>query len=371
MPQESVDCVVIGAGVLGLAVARALALAGREVIVLETAATIGTETSSRNSEVIHAGIYYPHGSLKALTCVAGKQALYNYCNDHHVPHRRCGKLIVATDKDHIPALDELRRKAVANGVHDLELLDASKVRELEPEVRCAAAVWSPSTGIVDSHALMLAYQGDAECAGAVIAFLSPAIGGMVTDRGLVVDVGGNEPMRLTARSLVNSAGLHACRVATTIKGLPRSTIPRLYYAKGNYYTLTTRSPFRRLIYPLPEKCTTGLGIHATLDMAGRTRFGPDVEWIEDIDYRVNTEKSRVFAHAIRGYWPSLPAGVLQPGYAGIRPKLQARGGPAADFMIQGPDAHGVPGLVNLYGIESPGLTASLAIATRVTAALTV
>ncbi|MDH3281127.1 MAG: FAD-dependent oxidoreductase, partial [Gammaproteobacteria bacterium] len=259
MQQEIVDCVVIGAGVVGLAVARALAQTGREVIVLEAAATIGTETSSRNSEVIHAGIYYPKDSLKAMTCVAGKHALYRYCEDHHITHHRCGKLIVAADTDQITVLDELCRNAAANGVDDLEFMDANDVHEMEPEVRCAAALWSPSSGIIDSHALMLAYQGDAERAGAILAFVTPATGGTVTDHGIVVDVGGREPMRLTASGVVNSAGLYASRVATTIKGLPPVTIPRLHYARGNYYSLTLRSPFRHLIYPLPEKRTAGLG----------------------------------------------------------------------------------------------------------------
>lgn len=357
---------MIGAGVVGLAVARELALAGREVVVLEAANMIGTETSSRNSEVIHAGIYYPTGSLKALTCVAGKKALYAYCDSHKVPYKRCGKLIVATSESQLDTLALIRRKAADNGVDDLEWLDPAQVRELEPAVRCVGALRSPSTGIIDSHSLMLAYLGDAEKAGAMIAVLSPVTGGEIRDDGIAIDVGGDEPMGLLANLVVNSGGLYAGRIAARIKGLPAATIPRHYYAKGNYYTLAMASPFQRLIYPVPEKAAAGLGVHVTVDLGGQARFGPDVEWIDEIDYDVDAKRADVFYAAVRRYWPDMPDGVLQPGYAGIRPKLQPPGASeAADFVIQGPSGHGVPGLVNLYGIESPGLTASPDIARRV------
>ena len=366
MPEQ-VDCIVIGAGVVGLAVARALALAGREVIVLEAAHMIGTETSSRNSEVIHAGIYYAKDSLKAQLCVAGKHMLYDYCKARDLPHRRCGKLIVATSDAQIDTLSALEQKARINGVDDLQWLTPQEVREREPAVVCTAALLSPSSGIIDSHALMLSYQGDAERAGAMIAFLSPVIGGEVRDNGILLHVGGDEPMDLLATSVVNSAGLHAGRVAAGIRGLPPETIPRHYYAKGNYYTLGMRSPFNSLIYPVPE--AAGLGVHVTIDLGGQARFGPDVEWIEEINYDVDPARAEVFYDAVRRYWPGLPDGAIQPGYAGIRPKLQAPGEAPADFVIQDPLEHGVAGLVNLYGIESPGLTAALAIAERAAAVI--
>lgn len=361
--REPVDCIVIGAGVVGLAVARALALAGREVIILEAANMIGSETSSRNSEVIHAGIYYPQGSLKAISCVEGKLALYDYCESHHVSHRRCGKLIVATNDNQIETLKGIEQKAINNGVTDLVWMTAAEAQELEPAIRCVAALRSPSTGIIDSHSLMLAYQGDAENAGAMLALLSPVTGGEILDNGIALEVGGEEPMSLLATSVVNSAGLYAGQIAHSIKGLATESIPPHYYAKGNYYTLSTRSPFNSLIYPVPE--AAGLGVHVTVDLAGQARFGPDVEWIDSLDYEVDPKRADVFYEAVRSYWPDLPDGALQPGYAGIRPKLQAPGEAAADFVIQGPDKHGVDGLVNLYGIESPGLTASLALAERV------
>lgn len=359
--MERIDAVVIGAGVVGLAVARALALAGRDVIVLERAGEIGSETSSRNSEVIHAGIYYPTGSLKARSCVKGKQALYRYCTDHGVEHRRCGKLIVATDAAQIPTLAQLKEKAAANGVPDLEWRTPEQVRAVEPAVRCAAALWSPSSGIVDSHGLMLAYLGDAEAAGAMVALHAPLEAGAVTPEGIRLEVGGAAPITLLADTLVNAAGLYAVPVARKIAGLPAATIPPAYYAKGNYYTLAGRSPFSRLIYPVPE--AAGLGVHVTVDLGGAARFGPDVEWVKrPDDYDVDPARAEAFYAAVRKYWPELADGALLPGYAGIRPKLQAPGEPAEDFVIQGAAAHGVPGLVNLYGIESPGLTASLALA---------
>jgi L-2-hydroxyglutarate oxidase LhgO len=357
---EPVDTVVVGAGVVGLAIARALALAGREVIVLEREGVIGSGTSSRNSEVIHAGIYYPAGSLKAKLCVAGRLALYPYLERRGVAHRRCGKLIVATDTGQIAGLEKLHAQAKANGVVDLRMLDAREARALEPQLSCVAALESPSTGIIDSHAFMLALRGEAEDHGAAIAFRSPLAGGRLARNGIELDVGGAEPMRLLARAVVNSAGLHAQEVARGLEGFPAERIPPTYYCKGNYFSLSGRSPFARLVYPAPE--SAGLGVHLTLDMAGQARFGPDVEWIERIDYDVDPGRGRVFYEAIRRYWPGLKDGSLQPAYCGIRPKIQSRSEPSRDFLIQGPAEHGVEGLVHLFGIESPGLTASLALA---------
>jgi len=360
---ERLDCVVIGAGVVGLAVARRLAMAGREVVVVERAETIGTETSSRNSEIIHAGIYYPKGSLKARFCVAGKHALYDYCASHGVSHDRCGKLIVATADDEIAELERLKRVAEGNDVADLEWLNPAEVAELEPNVVCVAALLSPSTGIIDSHSLMLAYQGDAEAAGAAFAFHSPVEGGRIEDDGIALDIGGAEPATVTADIVVNSAGLSAQAVAGRLTGIRPETIPPIHYAKGNYFTLGGRSPFNRPIYPVPGQAS--LGVHSTVDMGGQVKFGPDVEWIETIDYDVDPARADVFYDAVRKYYPALEDGALQPGYCGIRPKIQAPGDPAEDFVVQGRESHGIDGLVNLYGIESPGLTSSLAIADRV------
>ena len=357
--MEQVDTVVIGAGVVGLAVARALAMAGREVIVLEAENAIGTHTSSRNSEVIHAGIYYPKGSLKARLCVAGRQQLYAYCADHGVSHQRCGKLIVATSPAQIPQLEKILAQGRANGVTDLAPVDLARVRDMEPAVQCVAALHSPSTGIIDSHGLMLAYQGDAEAHGAMLAFTGPVSGGRVQDDGILLEVGGEQPMQLLARRVVNSAGLHAPKVAASLEGFPPAHVPPSYYCKGNYYSLAGRAPFSRLIYPIPE--AAGLGVHVTLDLAGQARFGPDVEWIDKIDYTVDPQRVEKFYATIRSYWPDLKDGALSPGYSGIRPKIQAPSEPARDFMIEGPRDHGVAGLVNLFGIESPGLTASLAL----------
>jgi L-2-hydroxyglutarate oxidase LhgO len=352
--------VVIGAGVVGLAIARALATAGRETLILEAADHMGSETSSRSSEVIHAGIYYPAGSLKARLCVSGRARLYSYCAEHGVEHRRLGKLIVASRESQIPALHELRARAAANGVDDLAWLDQAAVTALEPALDAVAALLSPSTGIIDSHGLMLAFLGDAEAAGAVLALCSPFAGGRVEPAGFHIDVGGAAPMSLHCRHLVNAAGLGAQAVARSLQGLDPALVPERHLAKGNYFVLASSAPFRHLIYPVPEP--GGSGVHLTLDLAGRARFGPDVEWIDDIDYRVDPARAGRFYAAIRGYWPDLPDGALAPGYAGIRPKLRGPGGPPEDFLLQGPAAHRVPRLVNLFGIESPGLTASLAIA---------
>lgn len=360
---DTVECVVVGAGLVGLAVARALALAGREVLAVEAEEGIGTGVSSRNSEVIHAGIYYPAKSLKAELCVKGKHLLYDYCRDRGVPHKRLGKLIVATNAGQLGKLAAIREAARANGVDDLEELGENRIRDLEPAVRAIAGLLSPSTGIVDSHSLMLAYQGDAENAGAVLAFQSPVERGRIENGHFVLEMGGKDPCTIACRRLVNAAGLGAQGVARAIHGIPKETVPPLYYAKGNYFTLSGRAPFTHLVYPVPE--AAGLGVHVTLDLAGQAKFGPDVEWIESLHYDVNLSRAESFYAAIRTYWPDLKDGALQAGYSGIRPKLQAPGKPVEDFVIQGPAVHGVKGLVNLYGIESPGLTASLAIAERV------
>jgi L-2-hydroxyglutarate oxidase LhgO len=362
---DSVDAVVIGAGLVGLAVARALALAGREVVILEAEGAIGMHTSSRNSEVIHAGIYYPKGSLKARTCVQGKERLYRYCAERGVPHRRCGKLIVATGAAQLAEMEGIRQKALANGVTDVVRIGPGEARAMEPELSCVAALHSPSTGIIDSHALILAYLGDAQNAGAMLALKSPLEKGFVRPGGIELHVAGAEPV--LARNVVNSAGLRAPSVARRIEGFPARLAPPELYAKGNYFTLARRAPFSRLVYPVPEP--GGLGVHVTLDLGGRARFGPDVEWVEGIDYTVDPRRAECFYAAIRRYWPGLPDGALEPGYAGIRPKISGRGEPPADFVVQGPREHGVRGLVQMYGIESPGLTASLALADDVVALL--
>jgi L-2-hydroxyglutarate oxidase LhgO len=358
--MESVESVVIGAGVVGLAVARALALAGREVIVLEAEDAIGTHTSSRNSEVIHAGIYYAKGSLKAKSCVQGKHLLYEYCVEHGVPHRRSGKLIVATEERQLPELQAIQKKAHANGVTDVVWMSRAQALALEPELHCVAALYSPSTGIIDSHALMLAYLGDAEARGAMLAVKSPFDRGKAVADGFVLHVGDEA---IKTRILVNSAGLKAPSVAKNIEGYPPELAPGEFYAKGNYYALARRAPFSRLIYPVPEP--GGLGVHVTLDLAGQARFGPDVEWVERIAYDVDPRRAERFYAAIRRYWPALPDGALLPGYSGIRPKTAGPDKAAPDFRIQGPREHGVRGLVHLFGIESPGLTASLALANAV------
>jgi L-2-hydroxyglutarate oxidase LhgO len=360
---DEVEAVVVGAGVIGLAVARALALAGHEVIVLERAYTIGFETSSRNSEVIHGGLYYPAGSLKAVCCVQGRERLYDYCREHGIPHAQLGKLIVATTEAEIPGVQKIEAAARANGVDNLEWLSASEAQALEPELHCVAALLSPSTGIVDSHALMLSYQGEAEAAGAFVALRSPVLQGRVMNDGFQLAVGGDEPTTIRCRILVNAAGLEAPQLARRIEGIPPETVPPAYFCRGVYFTLSGKTPFRRLIYPVPEP--GGLGVHITLDLAGQARFGPDVEWIDSIDYSVDPRRGDVFYAAVRRYWPRLRDGALQPGYAGIRPKITGPTEPAADFVVQGPAVHGVPGLVNLYGIESPGLTASLPLADEV------
>jgi L-2-hydroxyglutarate oxidase LhgO len=357
---EKIDCAVIGAGVVGLAIARRLALSGREVVTLETEEAFGTHTSSRNSEVIHGGLYYPTGTLKARLCVTGRKALYRYCAEHGVNHRRIGKLVVATGPDQLEALSRYKKQAEINGVADLEMLTATELAELEPEVRGVAGFLSPSTGIIDSHGLMLAYLGDAEERGASLALASPVISGAVRGDGIVLNVGGKESMTIRCMTVINAAGLHAQAVARNISGIPAQTIPPTYYAIGHYFTLTGPAPFRRLIYPVARQ--DWLGVHVTVDLGGQVKFGPDFAWIDRIDYRFDETRTPAFYEAIRRYYPGLKDGALQPGYTGIRPKVAGPGAPAPDFLIQGPRDHGISGLVNLYGIESPGLTSSLAIA---------
>jgi L-2-hydroxyglutarate oxidase LhgO len=371
--SDVVDAVVIGAGVVGLAIARELALTGREVIVLEKNRAIGEETSARNSEVIHAGIYYPSGSLKARLCVAGRQRLYAYCEAKGIAHRRCGKLIVAAHEAQRAKLESLFRTAQSNGVLDLAWIDASEIAVLEPHVRAVAGLWSPSTGIVDSHALMLALVGDLERAGGSIALRARCAAGERDGElvRLACDVDG-DTTELRARAIVNAAGLHAVDVARLF-ALPGPPPPQPRYAKGNYFVCHGKSPFTHLVYPVPED--GGLGIHATLDLAGRTRFGPNVEWLPagtraaDLDYAVDPGLAATFYAAIKTYWPGIPAGSLEPAYAGMRPKINGPGEPAADFAIHALAVAGLPRVAQLFGIESPGLTASLAIAAHVVALL--
>jgi L-2-hydroxyglutarate oxidase LhgO len=390
--MDEVEVVVIGAGVVGLAVARALALRGREVMVLEREAGIGMGTSSRNSEVIHAGIYYDTGSAKARHCVRGKQMLYDYCAERGVGHRRVGKLVVATTEAEVEGLRRLKAKGEANGVHDLRWMNGADARAMEPELRCVSAFHSPSSGIVDSHAFMLALQGDLEARGGMVVThtevrrieraqgagparwvvhvatrTSPAPGSdpAAPTAGRSDDLA-EDTTRLAARWVVNAAGLYAVPLARRIEGVDLTRLPRAHYAKGHYFSLARRSPFSRLVYPMPP--AGGLGVHVTLDLAGQARFGPDVEWLpgiddpDTIDYRVDVSRAASFEAEIRRYWPGLPDGALQPAYTGVRPKISGPGEPAGDFRLEGPKQHGQPGLLHLLGIESPGLTSSLSLA---------
>jgi L-2-hydroxyglutarate oxidase LhgO len=362
--MSDIDCLVIGAGVVGLAVARELALSGREVVIAEATDGIGTQTSARNSEVIHAGIYYPPGSLKAHLCVAGRKALYRYLAERGLPYKACGKLIVATFDSQKPALETIMARARASGVETLRRLSGSEAKAMEPELRCEVALLSPETGVVDSHALMLSLLGDCEAAGGALALDTPITGWRRLADGLSVDFGGAEPATYSVRSIVNAAGHGAPKLARRLEGFPADAVPAQHYAKGNYFALTGRQPFSHLVYPVPE--AAGLGIHATIDMGGRVKFGPDVEWVgHDQDLAVDPARAESFYAAIRTYWPALPDGALVADYAGIRPKLHGPGEPMPDFRIDGPELHGVPGLVNLLGIESPGLTSALAIAQMV------
>jgi L-2-hydroxyglutarate oxidase LhgO len=358
--MERIDCLVVGAGVVGLAIARALARAGREVIVVESESAIGSGVSSRNSEVIHAGIYYRPGLDKTRLCIDGKAMLYDFCREYGVPHKRCGKLLVAVNEGETGKLAEIKARAETNGVLDLVWLSGPKARALEPELVAERALLSPSTGIIDSHAFMLALLGDAEQHGAMLALETPVVRGEVDPRGLVIETGGASPSRIGAGRVINAAGLGTQAVARSISGMPADKVPPLHLAKGNYFSLAARSPFSHLIYPMPAE--GGLGVHLTLDLAGRARFGPDVEWIDAIDYAVDPKRAETFYAAIRTYWPELPDASLQPDYSGIRPKIARPGGSNTDFVIQTAKDHGVAGLINLFGIESPGLTSSLAIA---------
>lgn len=369
--MDRVEAVVIGAGAVGLAVARALAQAGHEVIVLEAQTAIGQGVSSRNSEVIHAGLYYAPGSLKARLCVRGKELLYALCASHGVDHRRCGKLVVACDEAQAAALRALQQRAQANGV-PVQWLDAAQARALEPELACVAALLSPTTGIVDSHGLMLALQGDLERAGGMVALGSAVESAVLGAAGAVHVLRLADGSELAARIVVNAAALHACALARRFEGLDARHVPQPFYAKGSYFMLSGRAPFSRLIYPAPADAW--LGVHLTLDLGGQARFGPDLQWLdvsspEQIDYAVDPARAQGFYAEVRRYWPGLPDGALQPGYSGVRPKIHGPQQPAPDFRIDGPAAHGVAGLVNLFGIESPGLTSCLAIAEEVVARL--
>jgi L-2-hydroxyglutarate oxidase LhgO len=367
--NDRIDALVIGAGVIGLAVARELAQAGHEVIVIDKAEGIGTGTSSRNSEVIHAGLYYPRGSLKARLCVEGREALYAYCEAHGVPHRRCGKLVVAVDQSEIAALEALHAQALANGVTDARLISGAEAQSMEPALTAVAALHSPSTGIIDSHAYMLALQGDAEDRGALFVFHSPFDGATVTRDGFDVRIGGAEPVQLSTRLLINAGGLFASNAASRIDGLEAQHVPRTRWCKGHYFSLSGRAPFSRLVYPMHNRA--GLGTHFTLDLGGQGRFGPDVDWLPEgatEDYTVDASRAATFTRDIRRYWPALRDDALAPAYTGLRPKIVGPGEPAADFRIDGAEVHGVAGLVNLFGIESPGLTASLSLAARVLSA---
>ena len=359
--REKTGAIVVGAGVVGLACARALALRNIETIVIEQHNGIGQETSSRNSEVIHAGLYYPSNSKKAALCTAGKEELYRFCELHKVPFRRCGKIIVATHESHEEKLEALLAQAHTNGVTDIEQLTAKQARDLEPALQCTSALLSPSTGIIDSHAFMLALLGEAESHGATLALNSRVVNGRIDSEGIELLIRcGEEELLLGAEIVINSAGLSAPAIASTLQGFPAAHVPRAYFAKGNYYALSGRAPFSRLIYPIPE--AGGLGVHLTLDLGGQARFGPDVEWVQTPDYSVSPSRSSAFYAEVRKYWPDLADNALMPGYCGIRPKISGPKEPAADFVIDGPAVHNVGGLVNLFGIESPGLTASLAIA---------
>jgi L-2-hydroxyglutarate oxidase LhgO len=357
---NDVDCIVIGAGVIGLAVARALSRRGREVIILECERHFGMHTSSRNSEVIHAGIHYEPNSLKARLCVAGRDLLYRYSAERGIPHRRCGKLTVATAETHVATLEKIESNARASGVFDLQWLDGSEARRIEPALQCIRALSSPSTGIIDSHVLMQSLLADAEAGGATIAYDTKVTSLRTTPGGIEIATNGKSLPSVRAHAVVNSAGLQADRVASSIRDFPAQFIPEVHFAKGSYFALSGASPFSQLVYPAPPP-GGHLGIHMTIDLGGAARFGPDSEWVQNLDYAVDPQRVGLFAEAIRQYWPGLTEAKLYPAYAGIRPKISGPGQPARDFCISGPQQHGVAGIVNLFGMESPGLTASLAL----------
>ena len=358
------DVLVVGAGVVGLAAGRSLAMRGHSVIVAEAEKAIGTGVSSRSSEVIHAGMYYPTNSLRARNCVKGAQRLYHFCERTGVPHRRCGKLIVAGDAGEAEAIAAILTKGEANGVEGLELLDADQAKRLEPNLTCTLALYSPNTGIIDSHALMLALQGEIEDHGGALALRTEVLRLSRADGQWQATFGGADPGTMPFDAVVNAAGFGAPAIAARTEGYPEASVPRLHLARGNYFGCTGKPAFTRLIYPAP-RIDGGLGIHLTLDLNGRVRFGPDVEWVDEPDYRVNPDRAASFYGAIRRYWPGLPDGALFPDYAGLRPKLTGPGEAAADFRIEGPAEHGLPGLVHLFGIESPGLTSSLSLGEEV------
>jgi L-2-hydroxyglutarate oxidase LhgO len=356
---------VVGAGVVGLAMARAAALKGHEVIVAEVTRGIGNGVSSRNSEVIHGGMYYPTGSLRAYHCPRGRRMLYEFCASHGVPHRKCGKLIVATEEAEISKMEAILKQGHANGIENFELIDGAAARAMEPALHCVAALRSPETGIIDSHQFMTALRGDLEDRGGVIAFNTRIDRIVRNQSGWMVHFSGGESGELSVDAVINSAGLGAQPLARRTEPYPQERVPRLVLARGNYFGYAGRPVFSRLIYPAP-RIDGGLGTHVTLDLAGRMRFGPDVEWIDEENYDVNPARAQSFYASIRRYWPALPDNSLQPDYAGIRPKLTGPGEPAADFMIEGPGQHGLPGLIHLFGIESPGLTSALSLADEVT-----
>lgn len=365
--MHEADCAVIGAGVIGLAIARTLAQRGLDTILIERETAIGTQISARNSEVIHAGIYYPQGSLKAAASVEGRQRLYAYCAARGIPHRRCGKIVAATSTDQRARLEQLFAAGQANGVDDLQLIDGAAARNLEPELHAVAAILSPSTGIVDAQSLMASVWADFSNAGGLTALRNEVVRIAAGPHGLSLWIAGDDAPALRVRHVVNAAGLGAVALAAAVRDLDPAHIPPLHLAKGSYFVLSGKSPFTRLIYPLPEP--GGLGTHLTLDLAGAARFGPDVEWVEEADYRVDPARAAPFYRAVRAFWPGLPDDALIPGHAGIRPKIAGPGQPPADFLISGPEQHGIPGLINLFGIESPGLTASLALAETIAARL--
>ena len=361
--MEQYDCIVVGAGVIGLAIARRLAMNGLQTLILEKNHRFGEETSSRNSEVIHAGLYYPNDSLKARLCVRGRQLLYQYCDQRASPYKRCGTLVVASASDRLRGLEDIAQNAAGNGVHDLRLLDAAEVRSMEPGLRCSMALLSPSTGIIDSHSLMLSLLADAEAASAMLVCRCDVTRIVPTSGGLDVFTNGASGPAVRTSWLINAAGLHAATLAARVEGFPESHIPEIRYAKGNYFSLLVRAPFSRLVYPMPQE--GGLGVHMTLDLCGRARFGPDVEWVDNIDYKVDPARAGLFCEQIARYWPAVTTNLLSPDYSGIRPKALGPGGLSGDFMIEGPSSHGVAGIVNLFGIESPGLTACLAMGDHV------